>query len=183
MDYEQHGFPDAAPETFRGPNNWLPCPPDTDLRGWNSKVRRFFEYWLSIAPTGRLPGRQHFDPLHIPLIMPNVWMLDVVRLDGGLRFRYRLVGTREVATLQREVTGRWFDEVHPTPGENPIYRRFSYMIESRQGTYRKGAVGLNHREDHSLVENCMVPFASEGTHVDMIGACSVLFYENGSEVM
>jgi hypothetical protein len=170
-------------EIVRGPNDWQPCQPGIDVSGWNSRVRQFFEYWRSISPAGRLPGRQHFDPLHIPLTMPNVWMLDVVRQDGGIRYRYRLVGTREVGTLEREVTGEWFDEAHPSPPDSPIYRRLSHMIEHRQGTYRKGLVGLRHHEDHRNVENCMVPFASDGAQVDMIGVCSVLFYDDGSEVM
>jgi hypothetical protein len=33
-----------------------------DRSGWHPLVRRFYEYWLSIAPPDRLPGRQHIAP-------------------------------------------------------------------------------------------------------------------------
>jgi len=70
-------------------------------------LTQFFGYWLAIRPVqGLLPGRQHFDPLAIPKVMPRLWLLDVVREAGTMRFRYRLVGTKEVETLQREVTGQ-----------------------------------------------------------------------------
>ncbi len=113
-------------------------------------MARLFEYWLSIAPAGQLPGRQHFDPLEIAPIMPHVWMLDVIREDGLTRYRYRLVGTAEVMTLQREATGSWFDEVHDNARSGAIYGRFQHMIDKRVGTYRKGIVGLSHHEDHRV---------------------------------
>src|SRR5258708_21439890 len=186
MNSEWEKFSEAAlAGNLCSPGEWRVCrndPASPDRAPWNPKVRRFFEYWMSISPAGRLLVSQHFDPLDTAPILPNVWMLDVVREDALPRFRYRLVGTREVATLQREVTGQWFDEVHPEPANNPIYARFAYIMDNRVGTYRKGPVGLTHHEDHHIVENCMVPFSSDGAAVDMIGICSILFYRNGAEV-
>ena len=161
---------------------WIPCdlaPPRTE---WHPKLQRFFDYWVSISPSGRLPGRRHLDPIGLGPVLPHVWMLDVVRDKGALRFRYRLAGTREVETLQREVTGQWFDEVHPLAPTHPIFARFAYMVENRTPTYRKGIVGLTHEKDHRTVENCMLPFAGDGVAVDLIVACSIVFYSNGQEV-
>jgi hypothetical protein len=128
-----------------------------------------------------LPGRQHFDPIDIAAIMSRVWMLDVVRSNGEYRFRYRLVGTKEVETLKREVTGQWLDEVHPKlrnrPGDLARYRG---MVESGRATYRKGIVTFAHDPDHRMVENCMVPMARDGETVDMIAVCSVLFHLDGT---
>src|SRR5205814_2498609 len=33
-----------------------------DRSEWHPLVRSFFEYWLSVSPPGRLPGRQHIAP-------------------------------------------------------------------------------------------------------------------------
>ena len=162
--------------------DWEACAPAASRAAWHPKLARVFDYWLSIAPAGRLPGRQHFDPLDIAAVMPHVWMLDVDRSRDEPRFRYRLAGTREVETLQREVTGQWFHEVHRLDNNHPIYARFAYMLEHGVPTHRKGAVGLTHEKDHRLVENCMVPFATDGARVDLIVACSVVFYSDGREV-
>lgn len=161
---------------------WVSCGQANDRTAWNPQIARFFDYWLSISPTGRLPGRQHFDPLHIARLMARVWMLDVVAGSSGPRFRYRLVGTKEVETLQREVTGQWLDEVHPHLVETRYgFQRFIFMAESGQPTYRKGEVTFTHLKDHRIVENCMVPFARDGVSVDMIAVCSVLYRLDGRE--
>lgn len=109
--------------------------------------------------------------------MPRVWLLDVDR-SAGLRFRYRLVGTREVETLQREVTGMWFDDVHPRLKEKPeLLDRYRFMAEKGEPTYRCGFINFNHKRER--VENCMVPLAEDGRTVDLIAACSVIFRSDG----
>lgn len=173
----------APPPADSNPNPWTDVAAATDRSGWGAKVRRFTDYWLSLNGPDRLPGRRQFDPLHIHGLMPHVWMLDVVREDGLLRFRYRLVGTKEVETLQRDPTGKWFDEIHGgSARKTGTQDRFRYIVEHRCATYRKGPVVLVHHKDHQVVENCMVPLASDGTNVDIIVTCSILFWADGGEV-
>ena len=39
-----------------------------------------FAYWRGIRPDdAALPGRQHLDPLHIPHLLPHIWLVDVLR--------------------------------------------------------------------------------------------------------
>src|SRR6202140_589588 len=71
-----------------------------DRSGWHPMVRRFYEYWLSVAPPGRLPGRQHIRPEDLVPLLPQLWMADVYR--DPLRFRYRLVGTKIVQSVDCE---------------------------------------------------------------------------------
>src|ERR1700686_2539143 len=71
--------------------------------GWPPLVRRFYDYWLSVAPPGRLPGRQHIAPEDLVPMLPRLYLLDVYRKP--LRFRYRLVGTEIVHSVGRELTG------------------------------------------------------------------------------
>jgi hypothetical protein len=169
-------------ESMATTSGWTACSGESDRSRWHPQVSGFFDYWLSIAPPGRLPGRQHFDPLHIPKLMPSVWILDVVREGEGVRFRYRLAGTREVGTLEREVTGSWLDEAHPhLRGKSATLDRCIWMAAQGKPTYRKGPVTLSHHKDHRLVENCFVPLARDGALVDMIAACSVLYRLDGSE--
>jgi hypothetical protein len=151
-----------------------------DRSDWNEKLRRFYCYWLKISPAARLPGRQHLDPLDIPDLMSRIWILDVER--EPLRFRYRLAGTKEVETLGREVTGRWFDEVHPQfRADLQVRNRYAFMAIQGRPTYRKGTINFLHFKDHYYVENCMVPLARDGETVDMIMACSILYRQDGVE--
>jgi hypothetical protein len=172
------------PQGPRAPGSWQVCSTKSDRSPWHPYLARFFEYWLSIRPSGDLlPGRQHFDPIEIGKVMSRVWMLDVVREGEALRLRYRLVGTKEVDTLQQEVTGMWFDDVHPRLKENPVHlERYRFVAESGQPTYRKGAVNFAHKREHAQVENCIVPLARDGKTVDILAACSVLYRADGSEI-
>jgi hypothetical protein len=176
----------AIPKQAHGqgaPGTWQQCGPATDRSAWNPLLAGFFDYWLAIRPAkDLLPGRQHFDPIDIPKVMPRIWLLDVVHDGGQLRFRYRLVGTKEVETLQREVTGQWLDDVHPRLKENPAHLdRYCYVVANGQPAYRKGAVNFAHKREHERVENCVVPLARDGRTVDIIAACSVLYRSDGRE--
>src|SRR5579863_3722015 len=96
-------------DVFRGPEQPSDAAP---LAQWYPKTRKLLEYWHSMRPApGLLPGRQHFDPLDIPGLMPNIFMLD--RFPDSGRLRYRLVGTRVVEAMLRDLTGKWYDEAHP----------------------------------------------------------------------
>jgi hypothetical protein len=162
------------------PTSYVICTAETDRSSWNPKIAQFFDYWVSIKPLDRLPGRQHFDPLHIPFLMPRVWMLDVLR--DPLRYRYRLAGTKEVETLQREVTGQMFADVHPHLNEDsPAFERFNKTAQSGVVSYRKGAVVAIHDKKHQTVENCVVPLARDGKTVDILVGCSVLYGTDGRE--
>lgn len=164
-----------------GPSaSYVVCTPEIDRSAWSPKLVRFYDYWLSIAPPGRLPGRQHLDPLHIPDLMPRVWILDVLR--DPLRFRYRLAGTKEVETLQHEVTGQYFDVAHArAAGRSQAIGRYRVIVEQRVATYRKGPAGLLMRNGHRVVENCVLPLARDGETVDMILGCSILYGADGQE--
>lgn len=168
-----------TPASDYGP--WTDHEVPADRSAWHPLVRQLYDYWIDIAPPDRLPGRQHLSPIDIAPLLPRIWMLDVVRMP--LRYRYRLVGTAEVGTLGREVTGRWLDDVHPEFKDDPLLTaRYRYIAETGRPTWRRGPVRWNHDHLHRLVENCLVPLASDGQTVDIILAISVLFYVDGSLV-
>jgi hypothetical protein len=149
--------------------------------GWHPLVRQFYEYCLSVAPAGRLPGRQHIRPEDIPGFLSRMWMLDVHR--DPLRFRYRLCGTELVRSLGREVTGRWLDEVHPQVLENAVSRdRFRFMVETGRPTWRKGAPLWTRLADHRTIETCIVPLAADGRHVDKMLGFVLLFDSRGRAI-
>src|SRR5437763_2520761 len=76
--------------------------------------RRFSEvrdYLARVAPSGKLAGRHHLDPVELgPSILPFINLVDVVRQGEELRFRFRLVGTRQTYAAGREITGQFTEE-------------------------------------------------------------------------
>jgi hypothetical protein len=152
-----------------------------DRSTWHPMVRRFYEYWLSVAPPGRLPGRQHIRPEDLVTLLSRLWMVDVSR--DPLRFRYRLVGTELVRAVHRELTGGWLDEVQPEVVANPMaYDRYRFVAEVGRPTWRHGPIYWRRDEAQRSIENCLVPLAADGMMVDKIFAVSVVFDSAGREI-
>lgn len=148
---------------------------------WHHTLREFFHYYNRISPSGTLPGRQHFDPLAIPHVLPHLVLLDVHR--DPLRYRYRLVGTKEVELYGQDPTARWYHDVRPLgPGTASGYARLQLAAEKGVCSYRKGRVlALRHRE-HQSAENLVCPFAADGRNVDLIVVCGILFRPDGTQI-
>lgn len=157
----------------QGHGSWLPT--SDSAAAWHPKIRRLYEYWQRIHPgPGMLPGRQHVDPLQIHTLLPNVWLIDVVRPQ--VRFRYRLVGTR-IAEALGDTTGRWLDEVHPDfhPG-SPTHEDYLSLATHGEPSWRRGEpVFMAYSERCVEIERLFLPLASDGVTVDVILALTVLF--------
>ena len=160
-------------------------PPDRSA--WHPRIQRFYDYWVSIAPPGKLPGRQHVIPEDLGSLLPRLWMLDVHR--DPLRFRYRLAGTYVVWSLGREVTGQWVDELHPEcPLKAILHDRYCHAAETGRPSWRHGETIWERRPGYRwnrvrhflAVENCIMPLATDGRTVDILFGASVLFDTEGN---
>ena len=140
-------------------------PPDCDAR-----IARLYAYWRSLHPaSGDLPGRQHLDPAAIADLLPWVWMVDVRHTP--LRFKYRLVGTEQVAAMEADFTGRWMDEAHPNFPSSSVYPQFVAAAEGAVG-YGAGPL-LFESKGQGGAEQLLLPMARDGRHVDMLLAMTV----------
>ena len=129
---------------------------------------RLFDYWRALATDGTLPGRRHFDPLAIPDLLPRLWLLDVQR--EPFRLRYRLCGTKLVEALGQDPTGRWLDEVHRSARDPRYIARYRQMADEGVATWRRGSGNFQHDKSWIILENLIVPLASDGRTVDVLVA-------------
>jgi hypothetical protein len=69
-------------------------------------------YWAAKRGGRSMPSRRDIDPIEIsPKILPNLQIIDVI--DGGARFRFRLVGTTVVEIYGSDFSGKYPDEMFP----------------------------------------------------------------------
>ena len=129
------------------------------------------DYWRSIHPADGLPGRQHFEPSDVPRLLANIRLVDVVGRPP--RFRVRLTGTRLDEFFGRNATGRWLDEMYPDFQETPTYTNYMRVVETKLPNWRHGQCELRRSNDWLLYERVQLPFAADGTNVDMILVCGV----------
>lgn len=132
------------------------------------RFREFFDYWASMAPPGRLPGRQHLDPIDIPHLLPGIALFDVVREERRLRFRWRLIGTAVVEAVGRDYTGRFIDEVIvAAPKYEGLHDVLSGIVRTRQPHFWRTRIKAAER-DFKTVERLALPLAGDGETVDML---------------
>jgi hypothetical protein len=146
--------------------------PEDALPPCDRRIAELHRYWLSIRPArGRLPGRRHFDPVAVPRLLPWIFLLDVER--APLRFRYRLVGSEEVAALGCDPTGRWCDELVADFAAAPTYPQWVATAEEGRIAYHHGLPVVHVPKDYISTERLLLPLARDGERVDMILAIAV----------
>jgi hypothetical protein len=135
---------------------------------YHSRVQELYGYWLSIHPSGgALPGRQHFSPVAVRHLLPDLWLLDVQH--DPLRFRYRLIGTKLVERHGQDYTGCWLDEVHPGFASLEVYDQFRAAAQEGRIGWRKGRpLFAYERQPWLAIERIILPLASDGAKVDML---------------
>ncbi|WP_119302465.1 PAS domain-containing protein [Dongia deserti] len=76
----------------------------------DERLRSLYEYWHALAVEARgLPSLQAFDPLHLPKLIPNLWIMEVE--PDTRRFRMRLAGESINLIYRRNIGGQYFNDV------------------------------------------------------------------------
>lgn len=144
----------------------------------HANVRQIVDYWVSIHPESGLPGRQHFDPLDVPYLLPNIRLLDVV--GDPPRFKIRLMGTRLRDFFGAEQTGCWLDELFSNLDGSMTHVELLRTIETRMPRWRRGKPALDVEKNYLDMERVYLPFARDGWHVDMILTYHLCFDSDGN---
>lgn len=116
------------------------------------------------AAPGGIPDRRDMplEVLHATGALPFAMVVDVV--DGGEKFRFRLVGTRIVEMAGRDVTGRTFEEVYPAPLAAKFTEVHRWVTAERRPARYTGSLYF-HGKDYYSFELLWLPLADGGSHV------------------
>lgn len=150
----------------------LPVPDDC-----HPKIQAILSYWQSRRPGNRLPGRQHLDPIDIPRLLPNIWLIDVTH--NPMRFRMRLVGTRVVAYAGEDNTGAWIDEKWPDYNDAALRQ----VVAQRNPSWWRGPSQFRPEKNYVELERVRLPLAQDGETVDMILCLTIFYDQTGREVL
>ncbi len=132
--------------------------------------QRFFEmqaYLDGVAPEGRLPGRQHIDPLDFREFMSFINLVDVERADGAIAFRYRLVGEEQTRRSGREITGLLLKDAL-IPALLPRVRaNMNKVLVTRKAVFDSFPMPHPDRE-FMLTQRMYYPLTGDGETIDML---------------
>ncbi len=130
------------------------------------EIREIVDHWQAIRPGAGLPGRQHFDPIDVPHLLPSIRILEV---DGDPpRFKTRLMGTKMRDNVGYEQTGKWLDEVYADFALSSAFLGLNAVVETGALNWRRGHPVLFHGKEFMIIERVYLPLARDGATVDMI---------------
>ena len=139
-------------------------------------VRALYEHWLAVHPPQGLPGRQHFDPMAVPALLRNVWLLDVER--NPYRFRYRVIGSALIEAGTPVRTGDCLHEALPEPARRRNMETFLIRaVETRTPSWRKGKPTIAHQRFVTELEVIALPLARNGEQVDNLLNATVFHWK------
>ena len=102
-------------------------------------LRLFYDYWHDLAKVGDgLPSVQRFDPLHLPKLLPNVWIVEVE--PATRRFRMRLTGENINAIYGRSIAGLYFQDVFQPGDVEIIVARYTRALSEPAVFHASGSV-------------------------------------------
>lgn len=157
-------------------------PDDEPPRGAHPKIVQIVRHWRGLRPAlGRLPGRQHFDPVDVPRLLRNIWLVDVVEDDPRL-FRARLVGTAFEQLGARLRKGKFFEDVAPAAEAEVTTSAFRHVLRAKCLNWRRGPSSLSHMEHVRELERVIMPLATDGETVDMFLCLTVFYMADGTDV-
>ena len=131
----------------------------------NPKIWQLFDYWKSIHPKKGLPGRQHFEPLDIPILLPNIFLADVI---GSNEFKFRIIGTRLDEFFCGNFTGERVISAFKKGYDSQTYLDMCEIVQDGQLRWRKGLATFVENREHVTTERIFLPLAFDGATVDMI---------------
>jgi hypothetical protein len=102
-------------------------------------LRLLYRFWLDLAETADgLPPLQRFDPLQLPRLLPNVWIVEVELATQ--RFRMRLAGENINAIYGRSIAGLYFKDVFQPGDVEIIVARYSRALGEPAIFHASGSV-------------------------------------------
>jgi hypothetical protein len=145
----------------------------------NPRVVRLMEYWRDLAPgPGLLPGRRHFDPMRVPDLLPNIWLIDVVRGTPN-RYRYRLIGSALTDAGAPIKPGMFIDELGERIEQDAAHAAFERVLNTRQLDWRRGPPIIKHLKFIATLERGRLPLAEDGETADVILGMTVFYLLDG----
>lgn len=102
-------------------------------------LRLLYDHWLELAEAADgLPPLQEFDALHLPRLLPNMWIIEVEPSTG--RFRMRLAGENINAIYGRSIAGQYFKDVFQPGDAEIIAARYARALSEPAIFHASGSV-------------------------------------------
>lgn len=139
--------------------------PDPDLNFDNPRLADLLRYWRDKRGERLLPAHGDIDPIELKAHLGLLYFVDVEREPR--RYRFRMIGTAIVATLGRDMSGRYFEDIYPDDILADTVEGFDWIVEHR-APLRLFGIAVYAEKRHYDFEILHLPLASDGETVSMV---------------
>jgi hypothetical protein len=122
-------------------------------------------YWDGKRRGRPMPQRCDIDPLELRPLLSHLQITEVI--DGGSRFRYRLVGTAIVEAFGAEFTGRYVDELMSGDRDSFVHACYRAVCASRRPAFVRSKYATTKNIDLTA-NRLLVPLSEDGAGVNQI---------------
>ena len=138
---------------------------DPELRFQNPKPLELLRYWEEKRGARQMPSRADISPVDMRGHMGDLILIDVAL--APLRLRYRLVGTNITTVMERDSTGKYYDEIYSTELLSVIYERFDWIIRNKAPLRTHGQAFYPDKNFYNY-ETLNLPLSDDGETVNMV---------------
>ncbi|HZS85657.1 MAG TPA: PAS domain-containing protein [Stellaceae bacterium] len=134
-----------------------------------------FRYWDRKRGGRAMPARRDLDPTEIPKLLPHLRITEII--EGGRRFRYRLVGTAIVEAFGSDFTGKYVDELYSPERAAAIESNYRRVCAEKRPIFRRSRY-ITLKGYDIIANRLLAPLSENGREVDIVIAA--LTFEFGS---
>lgn len=141
-------------------------PPEmAETAGGHENLSLLLAYWKDKRGEREMPAREDIDPLDIPRLLPDIFLVDV--LDDG-DYRYRLVGGRIVERAGANYTGLKLSEISSRGSQPLLLEIYEHVLATRQPCQRDLPYRMRFTRMPGSYKVLIAPLSTDGERVDML---------------
>lgn len=135
-------------------------------------VSQALKTWQRLRGGRPMPSPADIDPLELPRrLLPHILLIDIER-EPDLRFRWRLIGTHITEVVDRDSTGRYWDELYDERTFAMLARGPLWVMRHKRPLRVLGNAHYVGKE-HIGSESVDMPLSRDGTEVHRIMTVTV----------
>lgn len=138
---------------------------DPGLQFREPRLGLLLDYWNRKRGDRAMPRRDEIDPAELKPHLRNLVLIDVEH--EPLRLRYRLLGTAITEAMQRDNTGRYYDELYDEALLQQIYATFRWIFVRRAPLRTFGRAFYDDRDFYGY-EIVNLPLSEDGVTVSRV---------------
>lgn len=133
-----------------------------------------YAYWLDKRGDQPVPLRSAIEPTEIPRLLPNLFLIEILRQDSPMRFRIRLIGTAFRRFFSADLTGLEIDEQSFGADGARFCADWRAVLERRQPRWARirQTVGRDGIAEIHLT-GLVMPLSRDGGAADMLLGATV----------